>query len=56
VGGDPLVSVLNIRIWLSNLVNYYSAFVNLEIHVERRQAEHALDLIYKSEPHTLLTL
>ena len=57
VGGDPLVSVLTIRSSLSNLVNYYIAFVNLKIHVERKHVEHVLDLIYKSEaPYTLLTL
>jgi len=31
-------------------------FKRLKILVERRHVEHVLDLIYKSEPHTLLTL
>jgi len=31
VGGDPLVSVLTIKSWLRNLVNYYKAFVNLTL-------------------------
>ena len=35
VGGDPLVSFLTIRSWLSNLVNYYNTFANLKILVER---------------------
>jgi hypothetical protein len=56
VGGNPFVSALTIRSWLSNLVNYYKAFVNLKMLVERRHVEHVLDLIYKREPHTLLTL
>ena len=56
LGGDPLVSVLTIGSRLRNLFNYYNAFVNLKIRVERRHVEHVLDLIYKSEPHTLLTV
>lgn len=56
MGGAPLFSVFTIGRWLSNLFTHYNAFVNLKVRVEQRYIEHVLDLIYKSEPRTLLTL